>query len=273
MSPPPIVPERSGQLSRVLLASSLAVLRSFPAEHPPAVYFLVELPRCVFQVLFFALALEAIGGRRWMEFGLIGNSAQLIATWGLAEVIGTISIERWSSTLPYIVMAPRWQVLTIMAKGSGAVIAAWVAALVGLIAGSLILGVRISPPAILQVAIIFLLISLSVASFGLLLAALTIGTRVDVLVQNLAVYAVMLLAGVDFKVDAVWPALAGFARLLPMTNGLASARTMLAGGTVSDIASLAAMEGAVCLTYLALAYVALRASLRRARALDRLTTT
>ncbi len=227
---------------QIVRSSVKASFASFLAESPPAVYLGLSIPRYIFQALFFVLVARFVGGVELMRFALIGNAVQLAANMGLGELTETVMMEKWAGTLSLLIAAPGNRLLSLVSKGAAGMVAALIAIIVGFTATSLITGPVASIDRLLRAFPIVFLIIISVSGLGLTLGAVTLPTRIGVLVHNTMAYTLMIICGINFPIDVLPFTVQIIARFLPMTNGLLAIRQLIDGATYADVLGLIGLE-------------------------------
>lgn len=237
--------------------------RDFLAHYPPKAYLLSTIPRAVLQVAFLAYLGYYAAGEAGREFAFIGACAQIIVLATVVRGPAAITDERVMGTLhrlrlgtqplPLIVSA-RWWIYVL--EGLGDAVAAIV--LAGLIAGE----VGLAPKLLLALPL-FLLVAVTTSTVGMVVGALSLTQRADMLFANVASYALMVFAGVVAPISVFGATGELIARFLPLTNGLLAIRATVAG---EEWIGLAALELAVGALWAGIAIGLLQLQSQRARA-------
>ncbi|MDP8911083.1 MAG: ABC transporter permease [Actinomycetota bacterium] len=236
--------------------------RDFLAVYPPRVYLFTTLPRVVLQAAFFALIGYYAAGESGREFAFIGGCAHVIVLATVVRAPDVLIDERVMGTLHRVrlgvmplpaIVAARWWVYVC----AGLVDALVAAVLVGAFVGELDL-----VPELLAAAPLFLLVALTTSGLGLVVAALSLTQRIDVLLTNLAAYLVLVFGGIVAPISVFGDVGATIVRLLPLTNGLLAIRSFVAG---EPWVAEAALEVAVGAAWIALAAVLIQVQSHRAR--------
>ena len=232
--------------------------------YPPRVYLLTTLPRAILQAGFLALVGYYAAGEVGREFAFIGGCAHVIVLSTMIRAPDILVDERTMGTLHRVrlgvislpaLVAARWWVFI-----AGGVIDAVVAATV--------VGVAIGEgdvvPKLVAAAPLFLLVALTTSSLGLLVGAISLTQRVDVMLTNLVAYVAMVFAGIVAPITVFGDVGETLVRLLPLTNGLLAIRSFVAGEAWLRDAALELCVGAA---WTIVAFAALHVQAWRARRL------
>lgn len=237
--------------------------RDFLAHYPPRAYLLSTIPRAVLQVTFLAYLGYYAAGENGRELAFVGACAQIVVLATVVRGPAAITDERVMGTLHRLhlgvlplsaVVSARWGVY--VAEGVGDAVAAIV--LAGLLVGELDL-----VPVLLACLPLFFLIAITTSTIGLLIGAISLTQRIDMLLANVASYSLMVLCGVVAPLSAFGPVGEQVVRLLPLTNGLLAIRAVVEG---EPWLSLALLELVVGLAWGAVAVLVVQLQARRARA-------
>jgi ABC-2 type transport system permease protein len=137
--------------------------------------------------------------------------------------------------------------------------------------GALLLGFR---PGLASVPALVLIVLITVASctcFGMLLGSVGLRAKDVFFAANLAYFLMLLFCGVNIPFDVLpgWMGTVGHG--LPLTHGIAAAREVAAGASLSDVGGLVAKEGVVAFAYALVGFVLFRyfeGASRRSAVLD-----
>jgi ABC-2 type transport system permease protein len=250
-------------MSAAAFAATLSA-RDFLAVYPPRVYLLTTLPRAVLQVAFVAFVGYYAAGADGREFAFIGACAHIIVLATVVRAPDVLIDERIMGTLhrvrlgvlplPAVVIA-RWWVFVAAGMADALVAAVVAAPLVGEL--DLVLEVLGAAP-------LFLLVALTTSGVGLVVGALSLTQRIDVLLTNLAAYVMLVFCGVVAPVSVFGDVGEPLVRLLPLTNGLLAIRQFVAG---ENWLSNAGLELAVGAAWLCVAVLLMKLQEHRARRL------
>lgn len=246
----------------VALAARLS-WRDFLAVYPPRVYLSTTLPRAVLQVTFLAYLGYYAAGTDGREFAFIGACAQIIALATVVRAPDVLIDERIMGTLHRVQLGVIPLPAVIGARWLVYVCAGVVDAIVAILVASLLVGELDLVPELLEAIPLLLIIALSTSGLGLVVAAISLTQRIDVLLTNLAAYVLIVFSGVVAPISAFGDVGQQIVRLLPLTNGLVAIRAFVADEPwVAD----AGLELAVGAGWAAFAVFLMNVQSRRARA-------
>lgn len=222
----------------------------FWATNPAKVLAPTVLPRTLLQAFFFAELGRLVNGTSGAEYAFIGAAAFASTSFTIMGVSDIPITENTAGTyfrLQTSVLAPATTFLCRLppyvacgALGSAVVIAVDGAAL----------GLRGYSWSALEALPIYVLVSVSIALFGLAVSLLALGRSQDIFISNTASFAAMTLTGSIIPLPDGLHWLLVVAKLLPAYHGLAAVRAMVGsrpwGGQLL-------LEGAVAAGWLAVA--------------------
>jgi ABC-2 type transport system permease protein len=251
---------------RVDALSLAAVMswRDFRAVYPTRIYLFTALPRAVLQTAFFALVGYYGGGRHGREFAFVGACTQVIVLATVVRAPDIVVDDRIMGTMHRLrlgivslpaLFAARWVVY---------VAAGIVDALVALVIVGPLVGEAELVPRLLMAAPLFVLIAATTSALGLVVAAVSLTERADVLLTNFASYGMLVFCGVIAPTSVLGGVGEQVVRALPLTNGLRAVRAVVAG---EPWAGDAALELAVGAGWALAAVVVIRLQAERARRL------
>jgi ABC-2 type transport system permease protein len=235
--------EAPDRLDGLRLAALLS-LRDYAALYPPAVLLLSTLPRIVLQVGFFSYLGYYAAGSAGRTFAFVGASAHVITMATVVRgpdvivderVMGTLYRARLGVLPLPATVATRWWIYTC--EG----FCMWLAAVLALavpFGGASLLAHLLAAAPLLALA------AVTTAAFGMAVGAVALTQRFDVVLTNLAAYALLVLCGVVAPLASFGPVGSDLVRLLPLTNGLLAVRHVVAGEAWALDALLEAAAGA-----------------------------
>jgi len=205
----------------------------------------------VIQVLLFSY-LRRTAGVGNDRFFLIGNAVQYAAIPCLFAMGNTIGSERWTQTLGLLLVSPARRVPLFLGRSLPVILNGIAVTIFTLAAGALILHVAIPLSALAPLALVIAVAAFSCTGLGLLSAAVGLRVREVAVLSNVFFGILLIFCGVNVPISALpgWmhPVAAG----LPMTHGIAAARTLAAGGTLGNVTGPLLTELAIGATYVAL---------------------
>ncbi len=236
------------QLSRLSWAFYLADLR-------PWILFLVQIPRGLFQSLFFILLAESAGGYSQARFALIGNAIHVSALYALLYMSAIIESEKWNGTLIFRVAAPgNWLVSML-----GLSVAQYTTVFsIGMTI--FVVFIPTVAPDILWVnflrAIPLILATImSVGTLGWLIGSVALTTRWVEMLDNVVAYTMMIVCGINFPITVLPTIIQALSRYIPMTNGLLAVRAVIDGSPYVSVFPLISREIFLAFIYGAVAWL------------------
>ncbi|HZN73181.1 MAG TPA: ABC transporter permease [Micromonosporaceae bacterium] len=205
----------------------------------------------VFQILFFAYVGRTAGVGS-DAFFLIGNAVQYAALPCLFAMGHTISGERSSGTLPLLMASPARRIPLFLGRALPVLINGYGVALFSLVAGALLLGVRLPPATLAPLALVVAVATFGCTGLGLVTAALALYVRETAVLTNIAFGVLLIFAGVNVPLAAMPGWMVAVAEWLPLTHGIAAARQVAAGAGWADVRSDLVAEAGLGLLYVAI---------------------
>ncbi|HVC77652.1 MAG TPA: ABC transporter permease, partial [Candidatus Micrarchaeaceae archaeon] len=193
-------------------------------------------------------------GRSNALYFALGNALQLTAINGIFGVISTVGNERQFGTLPILLASPANRLVTFVGRAFVHVLDGMAGVVVGLALATVMFGLDLSHANLGLLAACVVIISLSTAGLGLMFGSLSLIMRDVFFIANAAYYLLLVFCGINFPVDRlpVWAQV--ISNALPLTRGVQAARDAVAGGGLSQMASLLSGELAVGLVYAVIGY-------------------
>ena len=238
----------------------------------PWVFFPQTVGYPIFQILFFAFLGRYAGGEG-DSFFLIGNTFLAIAMTGFFGMGSAIGGERRSQTLSTLIASPANRLALFLGRAVPSVITGFIVAAVAFAVCSAVLNVHFSRHELIGVMIAAVITSFACTAFGLCIGTLGLRGRNVALFANTIAGFMLLVSGANVSRDRLPHWLQVIGDLLPVTHGIAAARNLASGGTLSSAETMLMAEGAIGVAYLCLGVVLLRVlerDARRAATLDAL---
>jgi ABC-2 type transport system permease protein len=251
---------------RTFVTGARASLIMDAADFPLPQLLGTKIPRPILQALFFVILARTAGGPELARFALVGNAMGNAAITSLVMLGVSIEVEKWAGTLPLLIAAPAsWLPLMV-----GRAMAGYLESLLGVATTFVVLlpfmaGADLPLDRLLLAVPIMLLTIVSIGGLGWLLGAITLPMRVGLLMSNMVAYAMFVVCGVNFPIEALPPLLQTIGRLLPLTHGLQAIRAVVDGASYLEVAPIIGREVVVGAVYSAAAWAAFRQRLQAAR--------
>ena len=242
---------------RVFFVGGLIAYRALFNWIRPAVYIPTMLIGPLFQILFFAY-LGRYSGLESDAFFVVGNAVQSSAMSSVFAGTMAIANERQFQTLSPLLATPANRFAIFMGRSlpvivSGLAVSAW-----GFVMGRLLLHFHPPLSSIPALALVTLVSVVSGTAFGLTIGSVGMRARDVFMSANVAYYIMWLLCGVNIPLDSLPGWLSQIGRLMPLTHGIAAARKIAAGASLSSVSTLLWKEALIGACYFLAAYLLLR---------------
>jgi ABC-2 type transport system permease protein len=189
-------------------------------------------------------------GRENASFYVIGNAVQMAAVSGIYGVVMSIGGDRWDGTLPYLFGTPANRMVLFFGRALVHVFDGMLGVVLGLMWGVVLLGLDLSQTDPLALGLIILITTISTSGLGLLMGCLSLLTRHMMFVNNTVYFLLLVFSGANVPLAALPGWMQVVSQFLPLTRGIASARQIIAGAGLSEVAPLLAGELLVGLVYI-----------------------
>jgi ABC-2 type transport system permease protein len=203
----------------------------------PSIYIPTMLGAPLFQMLFFTY-IGRFSQAHGDAFYVVGNATQASAMSATYAAAMTIGNERWTQTLAPLLASPANRLMIFAGRSVPVVANGLLVSGVTFVCGRLLL--RFHPPlgAVPALALVLVVTVSSCTAFGMLLGSVGLRARDVLFGANLAYFLMLLLCGVNIALSDLPGWLAQIGRLLPLTHGIAAARTLAAGGSLGSVSGL-----------------------------------
>ena len=223
----------------------------------PRFYVPTMLGGPAFQVLFFAY-LGRFSHVRDDAFYVVGNAVQVSGMSGVFGVAITVGGERWTQTLAPLLATPASRMALFLGRALPHIVNGFVVSAFGFAVGRLLLEFHPGLSALPALAFVVLLSTASCTAFGIVVGAVGLRWRDVFTIANPAYFLMLLFCGVNIPLSALpkWMQVVGSG--MPLTHGIAAARRVAHGASLSSVDGLLGKEALIGLCYFAVGYVLLR---------------
>lgn len=223
----------------------------------PRFYVPTMLAGPAFQVLFFAY-LGRYSHVRDDAFYVVGNAVQVSGMSGVFGVAITVGGERWTQTLAPLLATPANRMALFLGRALPHIVNGFIVSAFGFAIGRLLLNFHPALGTIPELAVVVLLSTTTCTAFGLVVGALGLRWRDVFTIANPAYFLMLLFCGVNIPLSALpkWMQVVGSG--MPLTHGIAAARRVAHGTSLSSVDGLIGKEALIGLCYFAAGYVLLR---------------
>ncbi|WP_117213777.1 ABC transporter permease [Allorhizocola rhizosphaerae] len=215
------------------------------------------------QVITFTV-IGAYLGSQPAEFYAVGNSVHAMARASIFAATVVIAAERTNGTLSTVLATPAHPLLIFGGRLLPALTTGFFSSVLMLGLSMVIARARIPLASVPGILLMIVLIALACSALGLCLGALALYLRDVFFLPNVAIYATMLLCGVNLTTQETPAVMRGIAEILPLTHGLRAIRSLAAGTGLPVAEPL--LELAVAAAWALAAAVLLRVFSMKARA-------
>jgi ABC-2 type transport system permease protein len=206
------------------------------------------------QILFFTFLGMYATSRDNASFYIIGNAMQITAVSGIYGVTMSIGGDRWNGTLTYLFGTPANRLVLFLGRAFLHVIDGMLGVVIGLMWGTLLLHLDLSQTNFAALALTILVTTFSTSGLGLLMGCISLITTNVMFVNNTVYFLLLIFSGANVPLSAIPAWMQIIAQGLPLTRGIAAARTLIAGGTFQEVAPMLLGEFAIGLVYALLGY-------------------
>lgn len=210
----------------------------------PAIYIPTMLIGPVFQILFFTY----LGRYSRLEtdtFFIVGNAVQASGMSAVFAATMAIANERQYQTLAPLLASPANRFSLFMGRSLPILVNGLVVSAFGFCASVLLLHFDLPVSSVPTFSLIVVVSVASCTAFGLTIGSLGMRARDVFLFANVAYYLMWLLCGVNIPLHALPGWLAQIGRLMPVTHGIAAARQVAGGASLSHVSGLVWTEALV----------------------------
>lgn len=213
--------------AHLLRISCRVSLKAFFVMMPPRIFVTAWIPRIVFQVVFFVLLARYAGGESLMKFALIGNAVAIAALPAVVIATSFLVAERQEGTLPMLVMASVSILWPLVGQFAVYFLDGLVSSLLIFVIVTPLFQLGITLQQMLAALPIVIATCFSLAGLGLFVSSLVFRSRIDMAFANFTVYALTILAGVNYPLEVLPNAIRHIAEFLPLTHGLLAIRALI----------------------------------------------
>jgi len=211
----------------------------------------------IFQILFFAYVGRSAGVGN-DSFFLIGNAVQYASIPCLFAMGNTIDGERYSHTLGLLLVSPAQRVPLFLGRALPVIVNGFAVSLFGLIAGALVLGVSLPVSSLPLLAVVLAVSAFACTGLGLLTASISLRVRQSAVLSNIIMGLLLIFCGVNAPLSTLPGWMSSIANWLPLTHGIAAARRLAAGASLSNVSRTVTVEAGVGVMYLVIGLALLR---------------
>jgi ABC-2 type transport system permease protein len=216
---------------------------------------LVVSPIC--QILLFSYIGRSAGVGN-DEFYVIGNALNYAAIPCLFAMGATIGGEREGHTLGIVLTTPARRIPLFLGRALPVIANGWGVAMVGVLAGVLLLDVHVPAGAWPALLLVVVVTSASCTGLGLAMGAVALRVRESAVLGNVVFCVLLVFCGVNVALDDLPGWMAAVGTWLPLTHGIEAARLLADGAPLRDVGGLVLRELGIGALYTAAGLLLLR---------------
>jgi ABC-2 type transport system permease protein len=233
---------------RIFFVGGLTSYRALFSFLTPQIFVPTLIVTPIFQIVLFAYVGRA-AHLRSDEFYVIGNAIQYASVPCLFAMTQTIADERFQQTLGYILISPAKRVPLFLGRALPVILNGAFVAGFSLLAGCLLLGVRIPADALAPLALVVCVATFSCTGLGLINAGIGLRLRETAVLSNVFVGLMLVFCGANVPLGSLPGWMADVGRALPLTHAIAAARVVARTGSLDRATGLLERELALGVAY------------------------
>ncbi len=210
----------------------------------------------IFQILLFVFVGRTAGVGS-DTFYLIGNAVQYSAIPCLFAMGNTIGGERYSGTLPLLLVSPARRVPLFLGRSLPVILNGFLVAIIALVVGAVALHIWFPVRTLAPLALVVAVSTFSCTGLGLTGAALSLRVRETAVLPNVFFGILLIFCGVNVPLSALPAWMASVGAWLPLSHGIAAAREVAGGASLGSVSRALLAEAGVGLLYAAVGLVLL----------------
>jgi ABC-2 type transport system permease protein len=230
--------ERISRNTRIFFEGAFYSYKALFRWLNPATYLASKVLAPLTIMIFFVFIGAYASGSNNASFYVIGNSLIFAASSGIFGVTMSVGGERWTGTLPYLFGCPANRGAMFIGRAFMHILDGMLGVFIGLGWGILLFKLDLSQANPLALLLTILVTTFSTSGLGLLMGCLSLITRNVMLVNNTVYFALLIFSGANIPVEELPAWMQVIANGLPLTRGVACARTIIAGGSLTEIMPL-----------------------------------
>lgn len=220
----------------------------------PITYMASKIVMPLTQMLFFTFLGSFATGRESAHFYVIGNAVQIAAVSGIFGVTMSIGGERWSGTLVYLFGAPANRMAMFFGRAFMHIIDGAIGVVIAFLWGVILFKLDLSQTNLPGLALTILVTTLSTCGLGLLMGCLSLLTANVMFVNNTVYFLLLIFSGANVELSILPTWMQTISQFLPLTRGIASARSLIAGASMPEILPLLGQELGIGIVFGLLGY-------------------
>jgi ABC-2 type transport system permease protein len=223
----------------------------------PAMYIPTMLGAPLFQLIFFT-KLGQFAHAESRDFYIVGNAVQACSMSCVYAMTMAVANERWFGTLGPLLASPANRAAVFLGRGLPVLANGLFVSAFTFLVGAALLGFRPSVASVPALALIVVVTVASCTCFGMLLGSIGLRAKDFWFAANLAYFLMLLFCGVNVPLSRLPGWMSAISRCLPLTHGIAAARTVAAGASLGHVAGPVLTEALIAVAYAVAAFALFR---------------
>jgi ABC-2 type transport system permease protein len=223
----------------------------------PLLYVTTMLGSPLFQILFFAY----LGRYSQLEddtFFVVGNAVQVSAMAGIYGMTMTIANERQFGTLSPVLATPAPRLPLFLGRALPVIVNGLVVSAFGFAVGATFLEFDLDAAQLPALAAVVAGTVASCTALGMFLGSVGLRARDVFFLSNLVYFLMLLVCGVNIRVEYLPGWLEAIGSAIPLTHGIEAAREIVRGASFGEVDHLFWTELAIGALFVALAFALFR---------------
>ena len=221
----------------------------------PGTYLASKIVMPLAQMFFFVFLGTFASGGGNSQFYVVGNALQIAAVSGIYGVTMSIGGDRNNGTLPYLFGTPANRLMMFFGRAFMHILDGALGVVIAFTWGTLLMGLDLSHTNLLALGLTILITTLSTCGLGLMMGCLSLITVNVMFVNNFVYFCLLIFSGANIDLNTVPGWVRATSACLPLTNGIAAARELVAGASFQAVAPLLVRELGIGVGYGLLGYL------------------
>jgi len=215
----------------------------------PGTYAASKIVMPLAQMFFFVFLGRFASGEASGDFYVVGNALQIAAVSGIYGVTMSIGGDRQNGTLPYLFGTPANRLAMFFGRAFMHLLDGALGVVIAFAWGVLLMGLDLSRTNLPALGLTILVTTLSTCGLGLLMGCLSLITVNVMFVNNFVYFILLIFSGANLRLEAVPAWIGAVSAFLPLTNGIAAGRLLVAGAGLGEVLPFLARELGIGFAY------------------------
>jgi ABC-2 type transport system permease protein len=221
----------------------------------PMQYITSKLLMPLAQMFFFIFLGTFATGPGNASFYIIGNAIQITAVNGIFGVTMSVGGEREPGTLPYLFGTPANRMMVFFGRAFMHILDGMLGVVIAFTWGVFLLGLDLSHTDLSALMLTIMVTTISTCGLGLLLGCLSLVTVNVMFVNNFVYFLLLIFSGANVPVTDLPRWMQAISYALPLTRGIAAARSLIKGAPLAEVMPLLRAELGIGVAYALIGYL------------------